>query len=74
MAEHDTWEKEEDLVNAKELVDEFEGKLNAEVRQQEKIEVEREVKGNLRAEEYRRSKLLGKYIAKLLYSWDDGKF
>jgi len=32
MAEHDTWENEEDLVNAKELVGEFEGRLNAEVR------------------------------------------
>jgi len=25
-------------------------------------------------EEYRRSELLGKYMTKLLYSWDDGKF
>jgi len=31
-AENDTWEKEEDLENAKELVDEFEGRLSAEVR------------------------------------------
>jgi len=42
-------------------VDEFKGKLNAEVRQQER-------------EEYKRSKLLGRYIARLLYGWDDGKF
>jgi len=74
MAEHDTWEKKEDLVNARELVDEFEGRLNPEVRQQEKIEIGRKVKGNSGAEEYRRSKLLGKYTAKLLYGWDDGKF
>jgi len=46
MAENDTWEKEEDLENAKELVDEFEGRLNAEVRQQER-------------KEYKRSELLG---------------
>ena len=32
IAEHNTWEKEEDLVNARELVDEFKGRLNAEVR------------------------------------------
>ena len=32
MVEHDTWEKKEDLVNARELVDEFEGRLNVEVR------------------------------------------
>jgi len=36
--------------------------------------VERKVKENLEAEEYRRSELLGKYTAKLLYSWDDRKF
>ena len=32
MAENDTWEKEEDLENTKELVDEFEERLNMEVR------------------------------------------
>ena len=32
MAEHDTWEKKEDLVNTRKLVDEFEGRLNVEVR------------------------------------------
>ena len=31
-AENDIWEKKEDLKNAKELVDEFEGRLNVEVR------------------------------------------
>ena len=61
MAENNTWEKKEDLENAKELVDEFEGRLNAEVRQQER-------------EEYKRSELSGKYTARLLYGWDNGKF
>ena len=42
-------------------MDEFKGKLNAEVRQQKR-------------EEYKRSELLGRYIARLLYGWDDGKF
>jgi len=32
MAENDTWEKEEDLEHARELVDEFEGRLETEVR------------------------------------------
>ena len=32
MIEHDTWKKEENLVNARELVNEFEERLNAEVR------------------------------------------
>ena len=31
-AENDMWEKEEDLRNAKELVENFEGRLGAEVR------------------------------------------
>jgi len=61
MAENDTWEKEEDLENAKELVDEFKERLNAEVRRQER-------------EEYKRSELPEKYTARLLYGWDDGKF
>ena len=74
MAENDTWEKGEDLGNAKELVEEFKGRLNAEVRRQENIEAEREIKKNPRVEKYRRSKLLRKYTAKLLYGWNDGKF
>jgi len=32
MAENDIWEKKKDLENTKELVDEFEGRLNVEVR------------------------------------------
>ena len=53
-AENDTWKKKEDLENAKELVDEFEERLNVEIRQQER-------------EEYKRSELLEKYMARLLY-------
>jgi len=30
--EYDSWEKKEDLENTKEVVAEFEGKMNAEVR------------------------------------------
>ena len=59
-AESDTWEREEDLKNAKELVDNFEGRLGAEVRQQ--VGVEKKVE----KEKYRRMELLGKYMAKLL--------
>ena len=32
MVEHDTWEREEDLENAKEIVVEFEERINAEIR------------------------------------------
>jgi len=36
-AEGDTWEKEKDLKNAKELVDNFEGRVEVEIRHQEGI-------------------------------------
>jgi len=63
------WEKEEDLKNAKELVDDFEGRVEAEIRCQEKV-VEKKREKN----EYRRMELLGKYTVKLLYGWDDKRF
>jgi len=31
-AEHDTWKRKEDLGNAREVVEKFEGRMNAEVR------------------------------------------
>jgi len=36
--------------------------------------VEGKTKLNSRVEEFRRMELLGKYMAKLLYGWNDGKF
>ena len=66
-AEGDTWERRENLKNAEELVEEFE-KGGIEVRRQEKIKKRKE------EDEYRRMELLGKYIAKLLYGWDDWRF
>ena len=41
--------------------------MNAEVRRQERIEIVEE-------REFRRGKLLGRYTAKLLYKWNDGRF
>jgi len=58
-AEGDTWERRENLKNVEKLIKEFE-RGGVEVRRQE-----REV------DKYRRMELLGKYIAKLLYRWDD---
>jgi len=34
MSEHDTWERKEDLGNAREMLEEFEERMNAEVRRQ----------------------------------------
>ena len=50
-----------------EIVAEFEERLSAEVRRQEKLEMVEEW-------DFRRGELLGKYIAKMLYRWDDRKF
>ena len=66
-AEGDTQERKENLKNVEETLEEFEGRINAEVRRQEKIDMTEE-------RDYRRMELLGKYTAKLLYRWDDQKF
>jgi len=67
IAEHDTWEKRENLGNTKEVLEEFEGRMNVEVRRQERIDMAEE-------RDFRREELLGRFIAKMLYRWDDGKF
>ena len=58
-AEGDTWERKENLKNAEELIEEFE---------QGEVAVRREVEEE---GEYKRMELPGKYMAKLLYGWDD---
>ena len=66
MAEENTWEGLENLKNAMEKVEEFEkGRFEEEIWR---------IKLNPEAEEFKRGKLPGKYTAKLLYGWNDGKF
>ena len=67
MAEYDTWKKEEDLENIKEVVVEFKGRINIEVRWQEKLD-------RIEERDFRREKLPEKYMAKMLYEWDNKKF
>jgi len=67
MAEGDTWERKENLKNAKEALKEFKGRMSAEVRRQERIDMAEE-------RDFRRGEPLGKFTAKMLYRWDDGKF
>ena len=69
MAEHDTWEKEEDLVNTREEVNKFKEKISTDVRRQKRVE-----KWNLRMKKDKQMELPRRYIAKLLYGWDNGKF
>ena len=67
MMEYDSQEKEENLENAKEIVAKFERRMNVEVRRQEKLD-------RIEERDFRKSKLLGKYMAKILYRWDNRKF
>ena len=60
MVEHNSQEKEEDLENTKELVVEFKGRINVEVRRQEKLDLAEE-------KNFRRGELPGKYMARMLY-------
>ena len=55
------------MKNAGEALKEFEKRINTEVRRQEKIDIAKE-------RDFRRGELLGKFTAKILYKWNDGKF
>ena len=46
---------------------EFKGRMDMEVRKQEKIDIVEE-------RDFRRGELPGKFMAKMLYRWDDKKF
>ena len=59
MAESNTQEKRKDLGNAREALEEFEGRMNVEVRRQEKLDIMEE-------KDFRREELPGKYTAKIL--------
>jgi len=64
----------EGVKNAMEKVEEFEkGRFEEEI-QRIRMKKEKEIKLNLEAEEFKRGELPGKYMAKLLYGWDDKKF
>ena len=55
------------MENTKEVVAEFEERVNAEVRRQEKLERTEE-------RDLKREELPEKYIMKMLYGWNDRKF
>ena len=77
IAEEDTWKRLENLKNARDLVKEFEKEIREEVRQVEKRKGKQkkiEVELNPEVEEFKRSELLGKYMARILFGWDNKKF
>ena len=55
------------MKNTKEEITDFEGRMNVEVRRQEKLDWAKE-------KDFRRVELPEKYMTKLLYGWDDEKF
>ena len=55
------------MTNAKEALEEFKGRMSVEIRRQERINMAEE-------KDFRRGELPGKFIARMLYRWDDGKF
>ena len=55
------------MKNTKKVVAEFKRKLSTEVRKQEKLDLTEE-------QDFWREELSGKYTAKMLYRWDNGKF
>jgi len=65
--EHDTWERKKDLENAREVLEEFKGRVKTEVKRQEKLNMAEE-------KDFRRGELPGRFTAKMLYRWDNGKF
>ena len=68
------WEGLENLKNVMKKIEEFEkGRFDKEIW---RIQVRKgkEMKLNLEVEEFKRGKLPERYMAKLLYGWDDKKF
>ena len=59
--------EKENLKNVEEVLEEFEGRMSAEVRRQERIDMAEE-------RNFRRRELPEKFTARMLYRWDDGKF
>ena len=55
------------MKNTEEALEEFEERINVEIKRQEKIDM-------VEKRDFRREELLKKFIAKMLYNWDDGKF
>ena len=49
------------------MLEEFEGRMDAEIRRQEKID-------RAEKQDFRRRELPGKFTVRMLYRWDDGKF
>ena len=74
--EKDTWEELENLGNIIDLVEKFLKEIRKEVIRRVQMRKKKGKKRilNLEAEILRRSELLEKYIARILFGWNNGKF
>ena len=72
--EENIWEELENLKNVMEKIEEFEKGRFEEGLWRIRMKKGKEMKLNLEVEKFRRGKLPGRYIAKLLYGWDNKKF
>ena len=68
MVEEDTWESRENLKNTMKLVEEFEREYHREEEEKVRQQEANEDKWTFSRE------LLGRYMAKLLYGWDNKKY
>jgi len=60
IVESNIWKKKEDLNNTKEAIANFEERIGAKVRKQEKLDL-------IEEQDFKREELLKKYIIKMLY-------
>ena len=51
----------------KAVLEDFKGRMEAEIKRQEKLDRTEE-------QDFRREELLRKFMARMLYGWDNGKF
>ena len=72
--EENTWEGLENLKNARGKIEKFEKERFEKEIQRIRLKKEKEIKLNPEVEEFKRGELPGRYMAKLLYGWDDKKF
>jgi len=73
-AEENTWKGLENLKNTMKKIEEFEKERFEEEIQRIRLRKEKEMKLNSEAEKLRKEELLGRYMAKLLYRWNDKNF
>ena len=55
-------------------MNEFKGRISTEIRKQEEVKQEQKGRLDQRAEQFKRMELPERYMAKILYGWDDRKF